>query len=108
MPLADFPFFADLVSYWPQIARGLRETILLSVTITVTCLIGASGCGKSTLLRCTNLLEEIQHGSIWLKETDLAQGHLDAGLLGELLHPGLRHGFVLGVVHRDFARGCSG
>jgi polar amino acid transport system ATP-binding protein len=38
----------------------------------VTCLIGASGCGKSTLLRCTNLLEEIQHGSIWLKDIDLA------------------------------------
>lgn len=38
----------------------------------VTCLIGASGCGKSTLLRCTNLLEEFQHGSIWLRDTNLA------------------------------------
>lgn len=37
----------------------------------VVCLIGASGCGKSTLLRCTNLLEEIQHGAIWLDGTDL-------------------------------------
>jgi polar amino acid transport system permease protein len=35
-----FPFFADLVTYWPQIARGLRDTILLSVTITVTGLLG--------------------------------------------------------------------
>ncbi len=39
---------------------------------TVTCLIGASGCGKSTLLRCTNLLESIQHGSIWLRDRDIA------------------------------------
>ncbi|MCA9833959.1 MAG: amino acid ABC transporter ATP-binding protein [Thermomicrobiales bacterium] len=47
----------------------------------VTCLIGASGCGKSTLLRCTNLLEEIQHGSIYLRETDLAASHKDADAL---------------------------
>lgn len=40
MPLADFPFFADLVSYWPQILRGLRDTILLSATVTATGLIG--------------------------------------------------------------------
>lgn len=38
----------------------------------VTCLIGASGCGKSTLLRCTNLLEGIQHGSIYLDDVDIA------------------------------------
>ncbi len=43
MPLDDFPFFADLVSYWPQITRGLRDTILLSVTITATGLIGGVG-----------------------------------------------------------------
>lgn len=43
MPLDDFPFFADLFSYWPQIVRGLRDTILLSVTITVTGLIGGVG-----------------------------------------------------------------
>ena len=35
-----FPFFADLLDYWPQIVRGLRNTILLSVVITVTGLIG--------------------------------------------------------------------
>lgn len=40
MPLADYPFFADLVSYGPQILKGLRDTVLLSVTITVTGLIG--------------------------------------------------------------------
>jgi polar amino acid transport system permease protein len=40
MQLDAFPFFADLVSYWPQIARGLRETILLSATVTATGLIG--------------------------------------------------------------------
>ena len=38
--LDDFPFFADLVSYGPQILKGLRDTILLSVTITVTGLVG--------------------------------------------------------------------
>ena len=43
MPLDDFPFFGDLFSYWPQIVRGLRDTILLSVTITVTGLIGGVG-----------------------------------------------------------------
>jgi polar amino acid transport system ATP-binding protein len=45
---------------------------------TVTCLIGASGCGKSTLLRCTNLLEEIQHGSISLRGRDIAGAQDDA------------------------------
>ncbi|MEO7277253.1 MAG: amino acid ABC transporter permease [Sphingomicrobium sp.] len=40
MSLDTFPFFADLASYWPQIARGLRDTILLSVTITATGLVG--------------------------------------------------------------------
>ena len=38
--LDAFPFFADVVSYWPQIVRGLRDTILLSVTITATGLVG--------------------------------------------------------------------
>lgn len=37
------PFFADLADYWPQIVRGLRDTILLSVTVTVTGLIGGVG-----------------------------------------------------------------
>lgn len=35
-----FPFFADLVSYWPEIVAGLRDTILLSATVTATGLIG--------------------------------------------------------------------
>ena len=38
-----FPFLSDLINYWPQIVRGLRDTILLSVTITVTGLIGGIG-----------------------------------------------------------------
>ena len=38
--LDNLPFFADLFSYWPQIVRGLRATILLSVTITATGLLG--------------------------------------------------------------------
>lgn len=43
MALESFPFFADLVSYWPQIVRGLRDTIILSVTITLTGLVGGIG-----------------------------------------------------------------
>lgn len=38
-----FPFLADLISYWPQIVRGLRDTILLSVVITLTGLLGGIG-----------------------------------------------------------------
>jgi polar amino acid transport system permease protein len=45
----DLPFFADLVSYWPQIVRGLRDTILLSVTITATGLLGGIGVFALTL-----------------------------------------------------------
>ena len=44
-----FPFFADLISYWPQIVRGLRDTILLSVVITATGLIGGVGVFALTL-----------------------------------------------------------
>lgn len=43
MSLDASPFLADLISYWPQIVRGLRDTILLSLTITVTGLIGGIG-----------------------------------------------------------------
>ena len=43
MALESFPFFADVVSYWPQIVRGLRDTIILSVTITLTGLVGGIG-----------------------------------------------------------------
>ena len=43
MSLDAFPFFADLVSYGPQIVKGLRDTILLSVTVTITGLIGGVG-----------------------------------------------------------------
>lgn len=74
---------SDLVRYESVYKAYGQNLVLQNINLnvpehSVTCLIGASGCGKSTLLRCTNLLEEIQHGSIWLKETDLAQGHLDA------------------------------
>ena len=40
MDISSFPLFADLFSYWPEIVKGLRDTILLSVTITVTGLLG--------------------------------------------------------------------
>lgn len=40
MSLEAFPFFADLGAYAPEILKGLRNTILLSVTITLTGLLG--------------------------------------------------------------------
>ncbi len=40
MTLDAFPLFADMWSYAPQIAKGLRNTVLLSATVTVTGLIG--------------------------------------------------------------------
>lgn len=74
---------SDLLRYESVYKAYGENLVLQNINLTVpehsvTCLIGASGCGKSTLLRCTNLLEEIQHGSIWLKDVDLAAGHLDA------------------------------
>ena len=49
MALDAFPFFADVLSYWPQIVRGLRDTVLLSVTITATGLVGGVGVFGLTL-----------------------------------------------------------
>ena len=74
---------SDLVRYESVYKAYGQNLVLRNINLavpehSVTCLIGASGCGKSTLLRCTNLLEEIQHGSIWLKDTDLALSHGDA------------------------------
>lgn len=74
---------SDLVRYESVYKAYGQNLVLRNVNLnvpehSVTCLIGASGCGKSTLLRCTNLLEEIQHGSIWLRDTDLALSQKDA------------------------------
>jgi polar amino acid transport system ATP-binding protein len=74
---------SDLVRYESVYKAYGQNLVLRDINLSVpehsvTCLIGASGCGKSTLLRCTNLLEEIQHGSIWLKEIDLATSLRDA------------------------------
>lgn len=74
---------SDLLRYESVYKAYGQNLVLRNVNLTVpehsvTCLIGASGCGKSTLLRCTNLLEEIQHGSIWLKEIDLAKSQKEA------------------------------
>ena len=49
MDLSTSPLFADLWSYFPQIVKGLRDTILLSVTITVTGLMGGVGVFSLTL-----------------------------------------------------------
>ena len=56
----------------------LKNINLVVPEHTVTCLIGPSGCGKSTLLRCTNLLEEIQAGEIYLHGQDLTAMRGDA------------------------------
>lgn len=74
---------SDLLRYESVYKAYGQNLVLRNVNLTVpehsvTCLIGASGCGKSTLLRCTNLLEEIQHGSIWLKDIDLAKSQKEA------------------------------
>jgi polar amino acid transport system permease protein len=49
MMLDSSPLIADLWSYGPQILKGLRDTILLSVTITITGLIGGVGVFSLTL-----------------------------------------------------------
>jgi ABC-type polar amino acid transport system ATPase subunit len=38
----------------------------------VVAVIGPSGSGKSTLLRCINRLEEIQEGTIWVRDADIS------------------------------------
>jgi polar amino acid transport system permease protein len=40
MELAAFPFLAELVDAWPEIATGLGKTVLLSAAITVNGLLG--------------------------------------------------------------------
>jgi polar amino acid transport system permease protein len=49
MSFDSFPVIADVVDYWPEIVRGLRDTVLLSVTITATGLIGGVGVFGLTL-----------------------------------------------------------
>lgn len=76
----------DLLRY-EQVYKAYDQNLVLqNINLnvpqhSVTCLIGASGCGKSTLLRCTNLLEGIQHGSIWLDDIDIAASHKEADKL---------------------------
>ncbi|MEU7423811.1 amino acid ABC transporter ATP-binding protein [Streptomyces sp. NPDC040750] len=55
----------------------LRNVDLEVAPHTVTALIGASGSGKSTLLRCTNLLEEIDDGAIWLDGEEITDPRAD-------------------------------
>ena len=43
----------------------------------VVALIGASGSGKSTLLRTVNLLEPLDDGRIWLRDTDISDPRVD-------------------------------
>jgi ABC-type polar amino acid transport system ATPase subunit len=52
-----------------EVLRGIDLTVS---THEVVALIGASGSGKSTLLRTINLLERIDDGQIWLRETDIS------------------------------------
>ena len=46
-----------------QVLKGIDLTV---DSHEVVCLIGASGSGKSTLLRCTNLLEPVDEGHIYV------------------------------------------
>ncbi len=74
---------APLISYRGVYKAYGEHLVLKNINLdvaehTVTCLIGASGCGKSTLLRCTNLLESIQHGAIYLRDRDIATAQDDA------------------------------
>jgi polar amino acid transport system ATP-binding protein len=72
-----------LISYQGVYKAYGQNLVLRNINLdipehSVTCLIGASGCGKSTLLRCTNLLEEIQHGAIVMHGRDIAASQDDA------------------------------
>lgn len=74
---------SDMLQYESVYKAYEQNLVLRNINLTVpehsvTCLIGASGCGKSTLLRCTNLLEDIQHGSIWLRDRDIANSRKHA------------------------------
>ncbi|MEV5242463.1 amino acid ABC transporter ATP-binding protein [Streptomyces cinnamoneus] len=55
----------------------LRDVDLEVTPHTVTALIGASGSGKSTLLRCSNLLEEIDDGAIFLDGEEITDPRTD-------------------------------
>jgi polar amino acid transport system ATP-binding protein len=61
-----------------EVLRGIDLTVAAHEVI---CLIGASGSGKSTLLRCTNLLEEIQQGQIYLWGEDVTGPGIDENLV---------------------------
>lgn len=74
---------SDLLRYESVYKAYGENLVLRNINLrvpehSVTCLIGASGCGKSTLLRCTNLLEDIQYGSIWLNDADIANSRKHA------------------------------
>ncbi|HEX7490243.1 MAG TPA: amino acid ABC transporter ATP-binding protein [Candidatus Limnocylindrales bacterium] len=51
-----------------DVLRGIDLTV---AEHEVVCLIGSSGCGKSTLLRCTNLLEQIDGGRIFIEGEEI-------------------------------------
>ncbi|WP_406195970.1 amino acid ABC transporter ATP-binding protein [Kitasatospora sp. NBC_01560] len=55
----------------------LREVDLVVPEHSVTALIGASGSGKSTLMRCTNLLERIDDGAVFLDGEEITDPRTD-------------------------------
>ncbi|MEV5974576.1 amino acid ABC transporter ATP-binding protein [Streptomyces sp. NPDC051921] len=63
-------------TYGPTVV--LRDVDLAVPQHTVTVLIGASGSGKSTLLRCSNLLEEVDDGAIFLDGEEITDPRVDA------------------------------
>ena len=57
--------------------RVLSEVSLAVPAGQTTCIIGPSGSGKSTLLRCTNRLEELDSGRIFLGEQEITAPGVD-------------------------------
>jgi polar amino acid transport system ATP-binding protein len=61
-----------------EVLKGIDLSV---ATHEVVCLIGASGSGKSTLLRCTNLLETIDSGRIFLFGEEISSSAIDENLV---------------------------
>jgi polar amino acid transport system ATP-binding protein len=61
-----------------EVLKGIDLSV---ATHEVVCLIGASGSGKSTLLRCTNLLEPIDSGRIFLFGQEITSEDIDENLV---------------------------
>ena len=61
-----------------EVLRGVSLSI---APHEVVALLGPSGSGKSTLMRCINLLERVDDGQIWLKDTDITDPRVNEDLV---------------------------